>query len=810
MNKWIGLILLLTLSIGCETTTIDSSLIQSIPDHSKVVIALSDLQDVEDLMQNNPLFNQLNDLSRVKELKKASSFLKKYDLKSQSFVALSMEGKNQTTITLLTDSYRTSSDSTSIVNKVTYNGIDISERSTENATFFTADKNGTHIASSSILVVESLIRRELENYVFDSAFARLFERTQNDLSIYINAADEEWLYQYLLGNNKTSAKNFASWYQLEVDNDGQSISFDGLLIYQDSLKQKQKIYNDLKAQPNQLDKIAPASFNHLTSITYADHEVLKANIANYHATKLQVPELLNFFLKNSQEISMIQLDSASATVFTIKSYEDFSVNLDSLSSEKVTYRDQEIYTLSNSLALESLNPLMSNQSLSKMVLIDNFVVLSSSIKAVEDIIANYQNGTTLSNQNWWKESRKKISDSSTLLKITSLARLATPNFKIDDQEAKVLNKIEDNTVRAIISQYVHEDGYAFYRMEIPYATTAADQPLVAQMGSYKSERNIIAGPFLFPNHVNNTFDVAFQTDDFTLTLVSESGTEHWSKKLDAKILGVVNAVDVYKNGRQQLLFSTTDKVYLLDRTGEDVDKFPFDPKKKITQPLSVFDYDNNHDYRFVVTTGKNLTMLDAKGNLVKGFKYKADGEIVNSPQHFRKGNKDYIAFTTDKNELKLLSRTGGMRTNVKTKIETRSPLYFNNNLIQLVSVDDKLLHVNPSTGKVTTTKTSLDADSQVSFTSRSQLIQNKNVLQINGNKTSLPYGSYLPASITRVNNKDYVSVIDTGEKKVYIIDNQGEILPFLPVYGSEAAQIDGGKSRYLVTLDENEVLIYKW
>jgi len=248
----------------------------------------------------------------------------------------------------------------------------------------------------------------------------------------------------------------------------------------------------------------------------------------------------------------------------------------------------------------------------------------------------------------------------------------------------------------------------------------------------------------------------------------------------------------------------------LDRDGNDVDKFPFSVKSKITQPLSIFDYDNNRNYRFVVTTGKDLTMLDSKVNKVNGFKYQPDGAILNSPQHFRRGNKDYIAFTTDKQELKLLHRTGNTRTNIKTKIETRSPLYFNNNLIQLVTSSDKLLHINPTTGKVTTTNTALDSDSQVSFTSRSQLIQNKNIIQINGTKKTLPYGTYLPAQITRVNNKEYVIIVEDGENKVYILDNQGEILPFLPVYGNRMAQIDGGKSRYLVTLDDNNVLIYKW
>jgi hypothetical protein len=96
------------------------------------------------------------------------------------------------------------------------------------------------------------------------------------------------------------------------------------------------------------------------------------------------------------------------------------------------------------------------------------------------------------------------------------------------------------------------------------------------------------------------------------------------------------------------------------------------------------------------------------------------------------------------------------------------------------------------------------------MTERSQLIQNQNVIQFNGNKISLPYGTYLPATVTKVGNKDFATVVDNGENKVYIIDDQGNIIPFLPVYGNGSALIGGGKERYLTTRDGNDVIIYKW
>ncbi|WP_194851239.1 hypothetical protein [Nonlabens antarcticus] len=811
MSRVIGLLVLVLFFASCsDDVYIENALVHSIPTDSKIIIALSDLQDVDDLIQNNPVFNQLQSLSRVQELKKASTFLENYDLKDDSFIALSIEGKNQVAITLVTDDFKSTADSISVKKTISYNEVDIIERSVPNGSYFTADKNGVHMASSSLLVLESLIRRDIEGYVFDSSFEKLFDRTHNDLNFYVKATDDQWLYQFLLGKNKSDQGNYAQWYQLEMKADAKSLHMEGLLIYKDSIKQKHALYNNLDARENQIDKIAPANSRSLSSVTYTDADDLIANLNTFYNRKPAIPKNIKELLANSQEISEIQLESGAALAFTLQSYETLFIDLDSLSSAKTTYRDHLIYSLTDPILTASLKPLILDGSFKQLAILDNFLVLAAEPGIVEEIISNYENGTTLSAQFWWKEARKNMSNSSTLLIVTSLQALKSPLVSLSKEDQKVLDQLDGTATKAIISQYVHEDKYAFYRMEIPFTAGEAEQPLVAQVGTYKPEKNIIAGPFLFPNHLNDTQDVAFQTDDLKLTLISENGTPYWSKELDSKIQGQVNAVDAYKNGRKQLLFSTSKNVYLLDRDGNDVDAFPYKSSSPITQALSVFDYTNDLNYRIVVTTGDDLQMLDARGEKVSGFNYKKSGAITSSPQHFRKGTKDYIAFTTSKNQLKLLSRTGEVRTNINENIDARSPLYFNNNLVQLVTSDNKLLHINPTTGKVVTTKTSLNADSHIYMTDRSQLIQNKNVIQFNGNKISLPYGSYLPATITKVGNKDFATIVDDGENKVYILDNQGKTIPFLPVYGNGRADISGSKDRYLTTRDGNDVIIYKW
>ena len=104
---------------------------------------------------------------------------------------------------------------------------------------------------------------------------------------------------------------------------------------------------------------------------------------------------------------------------------------------------------------------------------------------------------------------------------------------------------------------------------------------------------------------------------------------------------------------------------LLDRKGRDVGRFPLKFKDKITNPVSVFDYDKNKNYRLLITQNNELFMFDSKGNRVRGFDYNKKNKIVTTPKHFRISNKDIIVFKTI-DKLTILNRRGSVRINPKT------------------------------------------------------------------------------------------------------------------------------------------------
>ena len=153
-----------------------------------------------------------------------------------------------------------------------------------------------------------------------------------------------------------------------------------------------------------------------------------------------------------------------------------------------------------------------------------------------------------------------------------------------------------------------------------------------------------------------------------LYLIDHTGKIAWSKQIDEKILNKVFQVDSYKNGRLQYVFSTESQLYMLDRKGRDVGKFPCSLMIKLLFLFQFLIMIIIKNYRICITQGSELFMFDSKGTFVNGFKYKKQDQIITSPKHFRIQNKDLIVFKT-KSKFNIINRRGDIRIKLKSDIK---------------------------------------------------------------------------------------------------------------------------------------------
>lgn len=183
---------------------------------------------------------------------------------------------------------------------------------------------------------------------------------------------------------------------------------------------------------------------------------------------------------------------------------------------------------------------------------------------------------------------------------------------------------------------------------------------------------IIGIPQLMKNHRTNTLEILVEDSTNTIHLIGATGKVKWSKSIKETIIGKVKQIDIYKNNKFQMLFNTASKIHLLDINGNEVAGFPIKLPEQVTNSVSVFDYDNNKNYRFAIATiDKKIRLYDNEAKTVKGWNAPTTKAlVVDNIRHFRINGKDYI-FTTDiAGDTYFWERKGSVRYTLNKKFFT--------------------------------------------------------------------------------------------------------------------------------------------
>ena len=174
---------------------------------------------------------------------------------------------------------------------------------------------------------------------------------------------------------------------------------------------------------------------------------------------------------------------------------------------------------------------------------------------------------------------------------------------------------------------------------------------------YTSVYDPITKPYLVRNHITSAQEFIFQDSLFSIHLVGNKGQLNWSKSVESELVTDIKQVDIYRNGKLQYIFATKNKIYIVDRNGEDIENYPITINSKI-KFLSIFDYDKDKKYRFLITTEEgNYLMYNTKKELLSPWNpLTLNGIPLKAPEHIRVGNKDIILIVTNDNKVHLLNR----------------------------------------------------------------------------------------------------------------------------------------------------------
>ncbi len=223
------------------------------------------------------------------------------------------------------------------------------------------------------------------------------------------------------------------------------------------------------------------------------------------------------------------------------------------------------------------------------------------------------------------------------------------------------------------------------------------------------DTDLYSNPTPVKNHLTDEMELVCVDKVNNLYLLSNTGKILWKKNIGQKILGDIHQVDYFDNGKLQLLFNTENQLFVIDRNGNNVSGFPAKISAGAIGGLTLFDYENNNNYRLWIPLKNNTTVCYAINGkpLVDFIPVKNTGRVT----HLVLQQKDYFVLIDTLGNINVTNRKGETRVQINSKMgrgyhsvfieegkntESTNICYVNDAIKKLckISLTDKLQEIN--------------------------------------------------------------------------------------------------------------------
>ncbi len=301
--------------------------------------------------------------------------------------------------------------------------------------------------------------------------------------------------------------------------------------------------------------------------------------------------------------------------------------------------------------------------------VDDYLIMSKDEEAIKHFADAYFSDQNLGHDKNYMNFRKNLTPKSsiTYYRKKPFALGATNPFLNVKTKDQLLNTIPSfyGINNFALQFYPDKDNVFLTYAYLDYKPNKT--PISYSIWQKKLAASINTKPFIFINHYTREKEIFVGDIKGNIYLINRNGDILWSRKVDGPIKGNIYMIDYYHNGKNQVLFNTANKIYIIDRRGKDVENFPITLPAEATASISVFDYDHDSNYRIFVPCSNNRVYLYTKeGKLNPGWLITQTSAPVKRPvQHFVYKGKDYIVFADDIHTY-ILNRRGETRIPVKS------------------------------------------------------------------------------------------------------------------------------------------------
>ena len=802
-------LLALILHLGCVThNSLQYPLLNFIPEETTLIARVNNLNTFKSELKNNKFLSDAENSTTIRKFKSIFKVLNGVESDTTNLIALvENDSAHMLFVTYAHPGWQMLEDSTAVRDSLTAN---IFTTQISGIPVYTTESSGVRLLSTSEEILRQLASKKhlpVSDPMLQSLYktasphksASVFARTNRPSAIippfFRTASGQNNIYP-------------GHWISLDLNSNQQFLSLNGLVKVRDTTPNFLNLFNGTHPLQSITPGLAGPDADAIMSYTFDDYEVFAKNQKEY----LDSPYSINTPFTTVEEIGFIYRNRSVSVVISTYSSEGIQSFLDNITRERTDYQGHEIVRLSKSDFLnEAFKPILRDFVAAYYTILDNNYVFSSSRSELQSLIGHYNSKSNFASSTTFESARELLTNESTMLFVANSQGIQQYGNNILSAEflEDLLKSKSKNYVFS--SQLVADGGYFHGHFSVNNISGIQKTNTTSPLFTVILDNDIATPPQFVVNHRTNKKEIVVQDLDNNLYLISTDGKVLWKKQLETQIQGEIHQVDIYKNGRLQLAFTTSNQFIILDRNGKEVLPFNMSFPGGNLNPLAVFDYEKNKNYRFVVTQGNKVFMYNSQGRIVTGFTYtEAESPVLSAPKHIRIGQKDFLVFQLEDGTLKLLSRVGKQRISVTEKIEfSDNEVYLYRNKFILTDKAGTMYSIDTE-GKVNKSPMKMNEDHGLDATTKTLVTLNENNLSIKGRIRNLDLGVYLKPKIFYIYDKIYVSATDIQSGQVYLFDSSSRPISNFPVFGNSSvdmADIDNDSRLELVTKDQNNSLI---
>lgn len=732
--------------------------------------------------------------------------------------------------------------------------------------------------STNMLLIEDAVKQlNLETNLLNNKSFKLVYNTKgsgNDGNIYLNTGEFLSLFAEVIHpQNKifTNPKNFAEWGTFDIFLKPNSLMVNGFFNAGDSTSMFLNRFKNQKATELEIVKYLPSNTCFLFGCgvsSFKDYQKqylleLQAENQQFNYDK-NIQNITNSFSKNVSDaffnytenefgVFIVEpiLSSAknnTGAYFKSSNPDGFSEALNFFATkvdstineeEKSIIRKIDYPNLLESLFGSPFNLVTENY----YTIYESYVLMANSPIVLKELILKHQKGKTLSKDVNYNNFDDNLGNEANVYYYLNLARSpkVLEEFLSSKSSDFYLNNKEFFRQFEAVSFQILKSREDLYYANLFLNHNPGYKQETGSLWELKLDTTISSQPFSFTNHYTNAKEIFVQDLNNKVYLISNTGKILWKRELGEKINGSIFMVDIYKNKKYQLLFATKSKVYLLDRNGKDVEKYPLKLESEITSGFTLLDYDNDKDYRILVPTKNgNLFNYNILGEKVKGWEYKLDKDFITEQiQFFQQNRKDYVVTISTNGRIKALNRKGEERLTIS---ETLPSIGISN---ASLLIGDKLANTflakPDSLGNITkvyfnnkkevNTQTQMDPTQNLSYAFANLSDKNSNAhfyitaqngelnifdqkfefsVELNTEAKKLLNPQVFTDSKARV----IIGLVAPIEKRVFLINQYGNLIENYPFSGSTQVCVDDfnldGNLNLVVGNNQGKLLMYSF